>query len=168
MIEYIQQYYLSERNTALISLFLGIGLMIGMRILWKRSEAISLKRGLAYGLFGGGVFFFVTGCVYVSYCYYKLDKLSLLKDRAEQVLYIYEKDRITRVVESGYTEGLMTFSFLAVGGLVLLVTTKSQKLKGLALGLLLTGGAGLATELYSRKKNLDYKTELEGLKEFKN
>ncbi|HVD96739.1 MAG TPA: hypothetical protein VNB90_00960 [Cytophagaceae bacterium] len=159
MKNYIVQYYLDERNMALVSILVGVVLMVGMYLVWKLTSPNAFKKGLSYAIFGAAIFFTITGSVYSGYCQYKIYQTAKFT-QTDRALHAFEMDRIEKVLESSYLAGFISFSLMVVIGITMPIFVPSPVLKGVAVGLIIIGIAGLFVETYSMDKNAEYKQKI--------
>lgn len=158
MPELIQQYYAQERLFALINAGIGGALVVGAAALWFTTSPTSLARGMAYTLLITGVLLAVAGISYTQV----VEKRSIAAEtsystQSEAAVRQEERERIQKVLESGYTAVLAIYTVLILVGLVLLFLTSVVPVwKGVALSLMITGTLGHGIEAFSMQTQRDY------------
>jgi len=156
VIEHIQNYYISERNGSAMAAATGVVFLIISFLLWRFSDAGSISKGIAYSLLGAGLFFTVAGIGVVIHNSTKITETKNIKAPIEAQLQQSEIERMKKVIASSYTIPLLMFSALLIIGLLLILITRQEVWKGVAIGLLITGTLGHSTEAFSMKNNNAY------------
>jgi len=156
VIEHIQNYYISERNGSAMAAATGAVFLIVSFLLWRFSDAGSISKGIAYSLLGAGLFFTVAGIGVVIHNNTKITETKNIKAPIEAQLQQSEIERMEKVIASSYTIPLSMFSALLIIGLLLILITRQEVWKGVAIGLLITGTLGHSTEAFSMKNNNVY------------
>ena len=163
MIEIVLQYYANERQFALVGVGIGVVLVILAAILWRTSEVASLGAGMAYFLMIAGM---LQATASFSY-------MRLVNRRAELVAKTYvgqseaeikrqELVRMHRVLKSGYTGALVTYSaFLLIGAALVFIAGDVPIWKGVALALMIVGVIGHCIEAFSMQENRQYLHEVD-------
>ncbi|WP_020531224.1 hypothetical protein [Flexithrix dorotheae] len=160
MIEYMYQYYQSERSTAILAVAIGVVFLITSFLFFQYFGNYKLVKGLLYTLCGAGLFFLVTGVVVTIHNNRKMEEVAL-SPQTNFVLHQSEKARIQLVLTTGYRFSLILFSTLVVGGLSIILTFSNDLWKGIGLGLLIVGTVGHVMEDFSMQKNQAYQQKLD-------
>ena len=160
MIEHIQNYYISERNGSAMATTAGVIFLIISFLLWRFSDAGSISKGIAYSLLGAGLFFTVAGIAVLIHNRNKITEVRSIKAPADTSLQQSEIKRMNKVINSSYIIPLIIFSALLIIGLLLILLTRQEVWKGVAIGLLITGTLGHSTEAFSMKNNNAYLTKI--------
>lgn len=163
MIEYIIQYYQSERNTALIATVIGILFVLSAFVLPKYFGNDKLIKGLSYAFWGASLFFLAAGISVAIHNTRKTEEMKLLS-QTNLELQQSESKRMELVIKDGYHSALILFSTLVVVGLVVVLISSNDLWKGIGLGLLIIGTVGHSTEAFSMQKNKAYLQKIQSLK----
>jgi hypothetical protein len=165
MLELVERYYAAERQTALVGLAAGLALVALALLLWRASASASLARGLACALLVAGL---LQGAASAGYAAMLPGRsaaaMRVYSGRAEEDIRRQEVARMRRVLASGYSGALVTFTALLAFGVVLAFASHGAPVrKGIALALMIAGVLGHMVEALSMQQNREYLEQVETL-----
>jgi hypothetical protein len=165
MLKLVERYYAAERQTALVGLTAGLALIVVALLLWLASASASLARGLACALLVAGLLQGATSAGYVAMLRGRsAAAMAAYSGSAEEDIQRQEVARMRRVLGSGYSGALATFTALLAFGVVLAFVSHGAPVrKGIALALMIAGVLGLTVEAFSMQKNREYLVQVETL-----
>ena len=161
--EFMQRYFASEKQTALLNMSLGLAMIVAATVLRRWSVAGSFRRGVAYPMIVAGLLLSSLACAY----FFTMNQRSTSIARGYTDLPVAEATsretaRLERVVNHSYTGafwicGVLIASGVAIGS----VRGLSSIRGGIAFGLELAAVLVTASEVYSKQKNTRFLTELQ-------
>lgn len=159
MIELVQNYYANERQFALFGVGMGAVLSILGVVLWRASATASLGTGMAYVLLIAGILQAAASLSYVMIVDRRTeDAAKIYLVHSESETKAQELVRMQKVLKSGYTGALATYTtFLLIGVVLVFFAMNIPIWKGVALGLMIVGVIGHGIEAFSMQTNRDYK-----------
>jgi hypothetical protein len=153
MIDYIRQYYESERNMALTCAGIGLLFLVVAWIAFRQPGDAQLYKGFTYTLLVFGLLFLSALAVLFQSNESKIGDRKLLSDSALQVS---ELHRIEKVLATGYKVSSIIASVAILAGVALILLNSGNLLKGIGLGLLIFGTALHAIDFFSINKHKVY------------
>jgi hypothetical protein len=156
MNDLIGSYYLGERGTAFLTMFLGVFLLVGSLAMFRIGPRKSVQHGMAYVFLVGGLFFGLTGGVYSRVVQQRMlahdAKPNLISETKHA-----EMIRMEGVLKSSYRGALIIFTTLICAGLLVACFSKGFPVRrGIAVGLIVFGSAGHTIEAISMHENREY------------
>lgn len=158
MLELVQRYYATERQLAFLGATAGIVLLLAAFLLWRGAATTPLFKGMAYALVVAGLLLAGSGLGYAAVTGKRAPAaLAAYAGQSAEHIRQQEKTRMAKVLASGYTGGLATFTAMLLMGLVLIfMVHDASPWKGVGLALLVTGALGHCLEANSRFINQRY------------
>jgi hypothetical protein len=167
MKDHIVNYYVSERQGATWIAIIAFLIVLTAIIVWRTSSALTFQRGLAVSLLIVGALMLVATIAAVLYNNQRIKNMEAMMVIGNHELQQMEIVRMTKVLSTAYTAGLITFSLAILMGTLLMLFMQRQFIRGMGTGLLLFGILGVSAELISLKRNGQYSEEIRRLN-FKN
>lgn len=155
MLELIQRYYDTERHAAMVSVAMGVALLVLAAGLCRTSTSPSLARGMAGVFLAAGLLQASAGSAYAVVASQRAQAAATLHAGAgERQIARQERDRMARVLGSGFTGGVATYTTLLLAGLALVLSFAALPTrKGLGLALMVVGSLGHCLEAFSMQAN---------------
>jgi hypothetical protein len=163
LIDFIHRYYASEKLTALINASLGIAMVFAASILWRRAGSGSFLKGFGYPLIVVGLFLsLVAGGLFFAVSQRSASMVAKYSELPPNAATAQELARLNSVVDHSYTATFWICGALIATGVLMGFTSRQSPLRGgIACGLVLVSLLMIASELYSKQKNIRYLRELQ-------
>lgn len=162
MIEYIKQYYQSERNMSLLAAAIGLGFILKAWGTFRQFGLEQFNRGLIYTLVITGLFL-LTG---LGLAFQNSKKLNEVNSYSQSNIDLHRTEirRVEKVLATGYKVSITVWTILIIAGLALLVLNPGNLLRGIGMGILLFGTAMHTIDFFSINTHKIYYETIKGLK----
>jgi hypothetical protein len=164
MLQYIQQYYLAEKNTALAGIITGALFLFISFALWKFIPLSPLTKGLAVGLLVTGSLNLAMTISYRLVVNQKIIKLGQLEKVADTELQQEEVSRMEKVFSTSFKIALYVDAALILVGILIVMSDSVLFWKGIGLSLMILGTSAFIGEGFSMQKNQAYQQKIIHLK----
>jgi hypothetical protein len=162
MIEYIKQYYQSERNMSFAAAAIGLTFLLIALVAYRQYGFEQFNRGLIFTLSIGGLFL-LSALAFAFQNSKKIEDVNFYTHTNPE-LQQAEIVRVEKVLETGYSISTKIASVLIVAGIALLLLSSGNLLRGIGLGILLFGTAMHTIDFFSIN---NHKIYLETIRELK-
>lgn len=163
LVDFIHRYHASEKLTALINASLGIAMVFAALALWRRAGSASFQKGVGYPLLVVGIFLSLVAVgLFFAVNQRSASMVAKYTGLPPTEATAQELARLNSVVDHSYTATFWICGALITIGVVIGFTSSQSPFRGgIACGLVLVSLLMIASELYSKQKNIRYLRELQ-------
>jgi hypothetical protein len=162
MIEYIKQYYQSERSMVLVGAAIGLAFILIAFITYRQYGLEQLNKGLIFTLVAGGLFL-MSGFFYAFQLNKKVVEVNSFTQTNTE-LQQTEIQRVEKIIAGSYKLSFIIANVLIVAGIALQFIYPNYLLRGIGLTLLIFGTTLLTIDFFSINNHKIYLESIRKLK----